>query len=160
MKQGLYCGITTLWIISKGEKAFAELRDELDFPISEIRNKLNSLRAQLGRELNKTSKKKYGQGTYEVYTSSWCYWKKLHFLKPMVQTSKSLHTMDTLPNASIDDGEIESADADSGSGELENQMVIEQPDNKRSKPSSKSYQERLSILKRCNAISRVTAIIV
>ena len=28
----------------KGEKAFAELRDELSFPVSEIRNKLNSLR--------------------------------------------------------------------------------------------------------------------
>ena len=64
-----------------------------------------------------------------------------------MQASKSRDTMDTSPNASIDDGEIESGDADSVSGELENQMVTEQPNNKRSKPSSKSYQ-----LKRCSDV--------
>ena len=60
---------------SKRERASEEMRDILDIDVAEIKAKITSLRAQIGREA-KTS----GQGLGENYKSSWIYLDRLQFL--------------------------------------------------------------------------------
>ena len=50
---------------NKRERAFEEMRDILDIDVAEIKAKITSLRAQLGREIAKTKAKKSGQGLGE-----------------------------------------------------------------------------------------------
>lgn len=71
--------------------AFNDISKELNTPILDIKAKLNTLRAQMGRELKKVkSKPKSGQPIDELYQSSWVYWKRLQFLAPvMMQTAKT-----------------------------------------------------------------------
>ena len=45
----------------KREKAYTEIKEALDISVVDIKTKITSLRAQLGREINKVRKKKSGQ---------------------------------------------------------------------------------------------------
>lgn len=47
----------------------------------EISRKIHNLRNQFNNELKKVSKKKSGQGTDDLYTSKWPYYKYLLFLQ-------------------------------------------------------------------------------
>ena len=48
-------------IRDKREKAYTEIKEALDISVVDIKTKITSLRAQLGREINKVRKKKSGQ---------------------------------------------------------------------------------------------------
>ena len=63
----------------KRAKALEEIEDVIGIPPNEIKTKIVSLRAQLGRELAKVSKVRSGQSTDELYKSSWVYWERLQF---------------------------------------------------------------------------------
>ena len=58
--------------------------------MAEIKSKISGLRAQLGRELNKSSTKRSSQGANENYSSTW---ERLHFLVPLIQAGKSLDNL-------------------------------------------------------------------
>ena len=58
----------------------------MDTNIEFIKAKINGLRDQLGREVNKT---KSGQSTDELYASSWIHYSRLSFLLPVIKSSKS-----------------------------------------------------------------------
>ena len=47
----------------KRDKAYQEIELELEVPASEIKAKINKLRSQLGREINKCTKTRSGQST-------------------------------------------------------------------------------------------------
>lgn len=82
---------------NKREKALEEMRDILDIDMADIKAKITSLRAQLGREIGKTKAKKSGQGLGENYKSSWIYFDRLQFLVPIMQAGRS---KDSLSNRS------------------------------------------------------------
>lgn len=79
---------------NKREKAFEEMEENLEISIADIKTKIASLRAQLGRELTKTKAKKSGQALSENYKSNWIYWDRLQFLVAVMQAGKS---KDNLP---------------------------------------------------------------
>ena len=78
---------------NKRERAFEEMRNILDIDVAEIKAKITSLRAQLGREIAKTKAKKSGQGLGENYKSSWIYFDRLQFLVPIMQAGRSKDTL-------------------------------------------------------------------
>ena len=57
------------------EVAYKEIVEKLgeNWTLSEIKRRVNNLRAQLGRELKKTKKTKSGQFRNEVYRSTWAH---------------------------------------------------------------------------------------
>jgi len=61
------------------DKAYEKIQEELDMPITEIKNKIIGLRSQLNCEVAKTNQKKSGQRVSENYKSSWIYWDRLQF---------------------------------------------------------------------------------
>lgn len=71
---------------SKRERAFEEMRDILDIDVAEIKAKITSLRAQLGREAKKSD-----QGLGENYKSSWIYFDRLKSQR-VVTCCERLHT--------------------------------------------------------------------
>ena len=73
----------------KREKAYTEIKEALDISVVDIKTKITSLRAQLGREINKVRKKKSGQAATDNYESNWVFWEKLQFLIPVMQAGKS-----------------------------------------------------------------------
>lgn len=74
----------------KRAKALEEIEDVIGIPPNEIKTKIVSLRAQLGRELAKVSKVRSGQSTDELYKSTWVYWERLQFLRPALTPRKSI----------------------------------------------------------------------
>jgi len=62
------------------EKEFQEISRGLDISVADIKAKITSLHAQLGRELAKTRATKSGQGLSNSYKSSWMFWESLQFL--------------------------------------------------------------------------------
>ena len=77
----------------KRDKAYEKIQEELDIPITEIKNKIIGLRSQLSREVAKTNQKKSGQGVSENYKTSWVYWDRLQFLIPVIRAGKSKDTL-------------------------------------------------------------------
>ena len=55
----------------------------------DIKAKIVSLRAQLGREIAKTKATKSGQSLTDSYKSSWIFWERLQFLTPVLNAGKS-----------------------------------------------------------------------
>ena len=90
-----------LWDVNKKDyhlrnqcdRAFEEMRNILDIDVAEIKAKISSLRAQLGREIAKTKAKKSGQGLGDNYKSSWIYFDRLQFLVPIMQAGRSKDTL-------------------------------------------------------------------
>ena len=78
----------------KKEIAYNEIKDILGVSIAEIKSRLISLRAQLGREIAKTNNKKSGQSKSQNYKSAWLYWERLQFLCLVINAGKS---KDNLP---------------------------------------------------------------
>ena len=84
----LYEGHPCLWnVYSKSyhkrelkEKSLAEISETLDVSMNEIKAKWNSLRAYYGKELAKVNGTKSGQGTNELYESSWVFMDNMKFL--------------------------------------------------------------------------------
>ena len=74
-------------------KSFRRDENILDIDVAEIKAKITSLRAQLGREIAKTKAKKFGQGLGENYKSSWIYFDRLQFLVPIMQAGRSKDTL-------------------------------------------------------------------
>ena len=60
----------------------------LDASLAEIKTKTLTLRSQLGREISKVNKTKSGQSTDQLYKSTWIYWERLQFLRPVLQPGK------------------------------------------------------------------------
>ena len=73
----------------KKEIAYNEIKDILDVGVGEIKSRLLSLRAQLGREIAKTNNKKSGQSESQNYKSAWLYWERLQFLRPVINAGRS-----------------------------------------------------------------------
>ena len=75
------------------EKALSEIKEELGIEINKIKSKLNSLRAQHGRELAKGSKTKSGQSTDDIYESSWLLMEKMRFVEQVKKTARNTSTL-------------------------------------------------------------------
>ena len=71
------------------EKGFQEISRAVDVSVADIKAKITSLRAQLGRELAKTRATKSGQGLSDSYKSSWIFWEILQFLTTVLNAGKS-----------------------------------------------------------------------
>ncbi|XP_046864094.1 uncharacterized protein LOC124458023 [Xenia sp. Carnegie-2017] len=71
------------------ELAYEEMKNILGISVKDIKARLVSLRAQLGREIAKTNKTKSGQSSSQNYSSSWAYWDRLQFLRPVMNAGKS-----------------------------------------------------------------------
>ena len=69
------------------EKAFQEISRALDISVADIKAKITSLRAQLGRELAKTRATKSGQGLSDSYKSTWIFWEGLQFLTTVLNAA-------------------------------------------------------------------------
>jgi len=84
----MYHNKPELWDVkSKVYKDRVKKRDALDEiattfeTVEEITRKIHNLRNQFNSEFKKTTKKKSGQGSDELYTSKWPYFKSLLFLQ-------------------------------------------------------------------------------
>ena len=53
------------------EKTYSHIAEPLGKPVGAVQVKINKLRAQLGREINKENKTKSGQGSDEQCYSPW-----------------------------------------------------------------------------------------
>ena len=74
---------------TRRQQALKEIEDEIGIRAEEIRNKIASLRTQLGREIAKVKAKISGQTTSDNYKPVWLHWEKLQFLIPVMQAGKS-----------------------------------------------------------------------
>eukprot|EP00794_Sanderia_malayensis_P009979 gene9979-11002_t len=88
----------------KRAKALEEIESVIGVPPNEIKTKLTSLRAQLGREMAKVSKVRSGQSADDMYKSTWAYWDRLQFLKPVITPRNSVDSL----TVTLDDGSEES----------------------------------------------------
>ena len=126
----------------KREVAYKEIAENLGnrWEISEIKTKINNLRAQLGREIGKVKKTKSGQATNELYKSSWVHWERLQFLVPQMQPSSTRDTI-SIPDSNTPELYVES--------ETEEDI---QPKSKRKRGSiKKKFEEKkLEILEGCS----------
>ena len=77
----------------KRAKAIEDMQDVIGLSPNEIKLKITSLRGQLGRELAKVSKAKSGQSVDDCYKSTWIFWERLQFLRPVMQPGKSRDSM-------------------------------------------------------------------
>ena len=66
--------------MGKHDTAYKDIVGMLEQEVGEIKTKINSLHAQLGREIGKVKKTKTGQATNELYQPSWIHWERLQFL--------------------------------------------------------------------------------
>ena len=80
------------------ELAYAELSDQFELPIAEIKYKVNSLRTQFNRELAKESKTKSGQSTDELHKSNWIHFERLNFLRSVLASSKNFDSINVNQN--------------------------------------------------------------
>ncbi|CAH1110534.1 unnamed protein product [Psylliodes chrysocephalus] len=71
------------------QKAFKCIAEKFDTTEAEVQRKLHNLRTQANQEWNKIKKRKSGQGTDEIYSSSWEYFESLKFLVDQNMTSGS-----------------------------------------------------------------------
>ena len=71
------------------ERALNEMSDSLDASPADIKTKILTLRSQLGREITKVNRTKSGQSTDQLYKSTWMYWDRLQFLRPVLQPGRS-----------------------------------------------------------------------
>ena len=90
----------TKWDVKK--IAYTEIASSLDTNVEFIKTKINGLRAQLGRDVAKVNKTKWGQNTDELYASSWIHYDRFSFLLPVIISSKS---RDTLKRKTEDENE-------------------------------------------------------
>ena len=77
------------------EKAYFDIAELLEKPVESVKDKINGLRIQLGREINKENKTKSGQGPDEQYHSSWPCHGQLQFLQPVTTVTKSKDNLTT-----------------------------------------------------------------
>ena len=73
----------------KRDIAYTELEDILKHTKQDIKTKIAGLRTQLGREISETNCWKSEQATSEKYKSTWVFYDKLQFLRPVTQAAKS-----------------------------------------------------------------------
>lgn len=93
----IFEGYPELWQIKskmyrdrvKKQKALKCIAEKCDTTEAEVQRKLHNLRTQANQEWNKIKKRKSGQGTDEIYSSSWEYFESLKFLVDQNMTSGS-----------------------------------------------------------------------
>ena len=130
----------------KRDKAYVEIKTELSVPVNEIKAKLLKLRSQLGREINKTSKTKSGQGTDELYKPTWVCWEKLQFLRTVMQPGKSRDNLQDTLNPDVPSPA--SADTEDVNTSIESEEVNQKPSSARQ--SKKSMElKRQELLTTC-----------
>lgn len=130
------------------EQALAEIKEEMGIEIPLIKSKWNSLRAQHGRELTKESKTKSGQGTDELYESSWIFMDKMRFIEHVKKTAKSTSTIKiTSAFETIEDEEDES--------EKEEETPVKQSaketpvNNNKRKRTPNSAEQKQKLISKC-----------
>ena len=84
------------------ERAYAELAENFDSSSAILKAKINTLRAQLSREMAKELKTESSQATDEKYVSKWMFFEQLKFLRPVMTTIKSRDSIST-QNNDLDD---------------------------------------------------------
>ena len=121
-----------------------EIKTKLSVPVNEIKAKLLKLRSQLGREINKTSKTKSGQGTDELYMLTWVYWEKLQFLRPECSLEKSRNNLQDTLNPNVPSPA--SADTEDVDTSIDSEEVNQKPSSARQSKKSMELkkQERLT----------------
>ena len=77
------------------EVTYKEIAEKLGetWTLSEIKGKIDNLRAQLGRELKKTKKTKSGQSRDKVYRSLWAHWDRMQFLVSQLKPGSTANTL-------------------------------------------------------------------
>ena len=90
------------------DRALNEMSDCLDASPADIKTKILTLRSQLGREITKVNRTKSGQSTDQLYRSTWMYWDRLQFLRPVLQPGKSRDSL----QGSLNDTENENPELD------------------------------------------------
>ena len=85
------------------EVAYKEIaeKSEENWTLSEIKRKINNLRAQLRTELKKTKKTKSVQSRDEVYRSNWAHWNRMQFFAPQLKPGSTADTI-TLQDKDFD----------------------------------------------------------
>lgn len=82
--------------ILKKQGAFQKLAELFNTSEHEIQRKLNNLRTQLNQEWRKIQKKKSGQGTNELYRSTWEFFDSLKFILAANAHSPTEHNLVSL----------------------------------------------------------------
>jgi len=82
----MYHNKPELWDVKSKDRvkkrdALDEIATTFETTVKEITRKIHNLRNQFNSEFKKTTKKKSGQGSDELYTSKWLYFKSLLFLQ-------------------------------------------------------------------------------
>ena len=118
------------------EKGFQEVSRALNISVADIKAKITSLRAQLGRELAKTRATKSGQGLSDSYKSTWIFWERLQFLTTVLNAGKSKDNL-CLENEDEDATEDEMVKETENPGE----DVIPQQNASYKKPAKRKRSE-------------------
>ena len=130
----------------KREKALKEIEDELGASPSDVKAKIMSLRAQLGREIAKVAKTKSGQSTNELHKPNWVFWEQLQFLRPVMQPGKS---RDNLKSSSLQ-SHSEAAEGINEFEEISFGTVKEKSTPKESKENKKTMEcKKQELLEAC-----------
>ena len=140
----MYLGYFSIQSNSKRDKrevAYSEVSGKLDITVADVKTKINNLRAQLGREINKVKKTKSGQSTDELYKSSWLYFQRLQFLVPQMQPAPRRDTLE-LSNT------FDESDAEGIDDNPEN-VQPEYPKKKRT-AKNRFEEKRIEILNKCS----------
>ena len=87
------------------EIAYTEIAASLDTNITSIKAKINSLRTQLARDMEKEKCTKSGRSTDELYASKCIHYYKLNFLIPVFGDLKSRNTLNTLKRMNLQEDE-------------------------------------------------------
>ena len=127
------------------ELATKEISEKLGIALGDIKAKLNSLRAQLGRELMKVRKTKSGQATNELYVSNWAHWDRLQFLAGVIQAAKSRDNLNSSENSKNstsfeeDDSFLPEEDSFENETTCSKRVMVK---NKKAKLSAAPYEEK------------------
>ena len=137
----------------KRDVAYTELAEILSYNKQEVKTKIAGPRTQLGRELSKTNSWKSGQATSEKYKSTWVFFDKLQFLRPVTQAAKSKDNLSLdhdSPNGTLDEFDQESLPSSSPSETFESTPRI----SKKARKSMDTNKE--NFLSTCVEVLRET----
>ena len=96
--------------MGKHDSAYKDIVGMLEQEVGEIKTKINSLHAQLGREIGKVKKTKTGQATNELYQPSWIHWERLQFLANQMKSGGTRDTIDINASAELNNEVSEAED--------------------------------------------------
>ena len=94
--------------------AYKEIAEVFGCNMTSIKDNINGLRAQYGREMVKENTRKSEESTGELYVSNWTHYQSLAFLQPVMKSSSSKNTLKQ-SNKDVDETECTEVKTYSGS---------------------------------------------